>query len=146
MSADNRDLQTQSEGPDEAELLRQARELLPRVDAEPRPGFAARVAARAADERNHSFGARWLRWAIPLGALAAAAAAILIVFGPHVHRPVAVAKNDDTELLLHSSENELAMAERLELYENLTLLQNEAALEDLDVVAALHQLKPETNP
>jgi len=128
--------------PEEAELLRQARALLPAVDAEPRPGFAARVAARAVEQQVRPAGAPWWRWAFGGGALAAAAAALLLAVLPaHRAAPVELAANDRTELILRSSGGELAVAQRLELYEDLQVVQNEDALEDLDVVEALDQLE-----
>jgi hypothetical protein len=148
MSTESRDVPTGPELPSEAELLREARALLPPVDAEPRPGFAARVAARAAEQNpRRSLGATWRRWALGGGAVLAGAAALVIAALPHARpqAPALVAENDP-HALLRAPGGELAMAQRLDLYENLTLVQNEDALEEMDVVAVLHELKPEAKP
>lgn len=138
-------------GPDEAELLRTARELMPAVDAEPRPGFAARVALRATDEHAKPFGAPWWRFAFAGGTVAAAAAALMLALGPtapslvNPAQPVSVASND-THSLLRAQGADLALAQRLDLYEELSLAQNEDALDDLEVVAQLHTLHAEAKP
>ena len=41
---------------------------------------------------------------------------------------------------------ELLVAQRLELFEDLSVVQNQDALRDLDVVAQLHTLAPEGKP
>ena len=38
------------------------------------------------------------------------------------------------------------VAQRLELFEDLNVVQNQDALEDLDVVAVLHTLQPQGKP
>jgi hypothetical protein len=38
------------------------------------------------------------------------------------------------------------LAQRLDLYEDMSVVQHQEALEDLDVVAVLHQLQPEGAP
>jgi len=134
--------------PSEEELLREARALLPAVDNEPRPGFAARVAARAAEQRANKAGTRvgWLGWLLPGASLACAAALALLMFsGPRAPKPGALAKDQRVEIL-EAPKVELAMAERLELYQQLTLIENADALDELDVVAHLHQLRPEAKP
>jgi hypothetical protein len=138
-------------GADEGELLRTARELMPAVDAEPRPGFAARVALRAADEHAKPFGAPWWRFAFAGGTVAVAAAALMLALGPTTPstatsvQPVPVASND-AHSLLRAQGADLALAQRLDLYEELSLVQNEEALEDLEVVAQLHTLPAEAKP
>jgi hypothetical protein len=42
--------------------------------------------------------------------------------------------------------DELMLAQRLELYEDMSVMQNQEALEDLDVVEVLHKLQPEGQP
>jgi hypothetical protein len=147
MSVDSRDPGSRDGLPSEAELLQQARALLPPLGSEPRPGFAGRVAARAA-ERQAQRGFPWLRWALPTAALAGVAALALVVARPHAQQgPGAeLASGDRVEQILQAQPVELAMAERLELYQQLTLVQNEDALEDIDVVARLDQLKPGATP
>lgn len=109
-------------------LLREAltviRQLAPK---EPRAGFAARVALSARDLRSKGF-ATWLRWSLGGGAVAMAAALAVAISLP--------APRHNDELL----------AQRLDLYEDMTLVQNQQALEDLDVVEVLHTLQPEARP
>jgi hypothetical protein len=113
--------------PDEAELLREARAIMPPLPArEPRVGFAPMVALNARD-RRHGF-ASWLRWS--LGGLAVAGAAALAVA---IALP---APHHEDEML----------AQRLDLYQDLAVVQNQQALEDLDVVEVLHTLQPEARP
>ncbi len=113
--------------PDEASLLAEARALMaPLADREPRAGFAAMVASNARDRRGGF--ASWLRWSA--GGLAVAGAAALAVA---IAMP---APRHEDEML----------AQRLDLYEDLTVVQNQQALEDLDVVEVLHTLQPEARP
>ena len=100
----------------------------PLPPALPRLGFAARVAARATELRPRPVGAPWWRWAFG-GGLAAAAVAVLIA------RPAP-----------RANEEELMVAQRLELFEDLSVVQNQDALRDLEVVSVLHTLAPEGKP
>ncbi|HYV65761.1 MAG TPA: hypothetical protein VE964_05935 [Myxococcales bacterium] len=116
---------------DEAELLRDARSIVaPLPPAEARPGFAGRVAARAAELRPRPLGAPWWRWAFGGGLAAAAAAAAVLIARP-APRPYG---------------EELLVAQRLELFEDLNVVQNQDALQDLEVVAVLHTLTPTGKP
>ncbi|HET9753580.1 MAG TPA: zf-HC2 domain-containing protein [Myxococcales bacterium] len=110
---------------EERDLLASARELLlPLPDLEPRAGFAARVALSARDQRRSPFQS-WLRWAAGGVATAAAAAVLVAVLpGPRA-----------------GGGDELKMAQRLDLYEDLAVVQNQQALEDLEVVSVLHTLE-----
>jgi hypothetical protein len=114
--------------PDDAELLREGRAIMPPLpEREPRAGFAAMVALNARDRRP---GFRtWLRWS--LGGLAVAGAAALAVA---IALPPAPRHEDEM------------LAQRLDLYEDLAVIQNQQALEDLDVVEVLHTLQPEARP
>lgn len=114
---------------EERDLLQQAAAIVPRLpEADPPPGFALRVAARAGEVRPHPIGAPWWRWAFGGGlAVTAAAAAALLVARPATRPPT----------------EELLVAQRLDLFEDLSVVQNQDALRDLDVVAVLHTLGPE---
>jgi anti-sigma factor RsiW len=117
---------------EELDLLRAGTSIVAPLPAvEPRLGFATRVAARATEQRPRPLGAPWWRWAFGGGLAAAtvAAAALLIA------RPVTRANGD-----------ELMVAQRLELFEDLNVVQNQDALRDLEVVAVLHTLAPEGKP
>jgi len=110
---------------DEQELLASARGVidpLPQVEA--RAGFAARVALNARDRRTSPFG-QWLRWSFGGLAVAGAAAAVVAIAVP---RPAA-------------RSDEIMVAQRLDLFEDMAVMQNQEALEDLEVVAALHELE-----
>jgi anti-sigma factor RsiW len=110
---------------EERDLLLSARALLlPVPEMEPRPGFAARVALNARDLRRSPFD-RWLRWTAG-GLATAAAAAVLVAVLPGPRQP---------------GGDELKLAQRLDLYEDLAVLQNQQALEDLEVVSVLHTLE-----
>jgi anti-sigma-K factor RskA len=116
---------------EECALVQQATSIVsPLGRVEPRPGFAVRVAALAAERRPYPIGAPWWRWAIGSGLAAAAAIAVLAI-APKTRKPA-------TEDVL--------VAQRLELFEDLNVVQNQDALEDLDVVAVLHTLQPEGKP
>ena len=115
---------------DDEVLLREAREVVPTLPAlEPRAGFAASVALAARDQRlGAGSGFHWLRWAAGGLAVAGVAASALVLSRP---RPPPV---------------ELMLAQRLDLYEDMAVLQHQEALENLDVVSVLHELQPEGQP
>ncbi|HZR09345.1 MAG TPA: zf-HC2 domain-containing protein [Myxococcales bacterium] len=110
---------------EERDLLVSAREVIAPLPArEPRAGFAATVALSARDRRGDPFS-RWLRWAfggIAAASVAVAAAAVLVPARPE-----------------HG--DEVKIAQRLELFEDLGVLQNREALEDIEVVSVLHTLE-----
>jgi anti-sigma factor RsiW len=111
-------------------LLREARALVPALrSTEPRPGFAARVAHNAAAAQRSPASDLW-RWA--LGALAAAGVAAVAL-------GVLVKKPEQPSL-------DMRVAQRLDLYEDMAVMQHQQALEDLDVVAVLHTLHAEARP
>ena len=103
----------------------------PLPPGDPRPGFAGRVAAHAADARPHPLGAPWWRWAFGGGLAVAAAAAVAVL----VARPAQ-----------RTNADEVVLAQRLELFEDLNVVRNQDALRDLDVVEVLHTLQPEGKP
>ena len=110
--------------PDDEALLAEGRAVLrPLPGREPRVGFAAMVAQNAA-ARQRRFGA-WLRWSFGGLAVAGAAAAAVLLAMPS--RPT---QRDD-----------LMVAQRLDLFEDMTVVQNQQALEDLEVVSVLHKLE-----
>ena len=124
---------------EETELLRQARALLPALpESEPRPGFAQRVAARAMDEQPRPVGAPWWRWAFGGVALAGGAAAFLLMVAPAAPGP---AGGELLAQLTAQSRGEFLLAQRLDLYEDLGVVQDQEALEDIDVVSVLHELQ-----
>lgn len=112
---------------EERDLLLSARNLIaPLPPREPRTGFAAAVALDARDHRGNAF-ARWLRWAlggVAAAGVAAVAAAVLIPVHPGA-----------------PGSDEVKIAQRLDLFEDLAVLQNREALEDLEVVSVLHVLE-----
>jgi predicted anti-sigma-YlaC factor YlaD len=111
---------------EERDLLASANPLIaPLPEVEPRIGFAARVAANARDRRISPF-ARWLRWVVGGAALGTAAVAAAIVLAPRIDRL--------------GGENAV-LAQRLDLFEDLAVVQNREALEDLEVVSVLHTLE-----
>jgi anti-sigma factor RsiW len=111
---------------EEHDLLAQARLLIaPLPVKDPRPGFAVTVAAAARDKRVSPF-AQWLRWSVGGLALAGAAAVAVVMATPASPPPRG---------------EELVLAQRLELFEDMTVMQNQEALEDLDVVSELHTLE-----
>ena len=110
---------------EERDLLASARALLlPLSPMEPRAGFAARVALNARDLRRSPFD-NWLRWTVG-GVATAAAAAVLVAVLPAPRQ---------------GGGDELKLAQRLDLYEDLAVVQNQQALEDLEVVSVLHTLE-----
>ena len=117
---------------EERDLLREATALLSPIQIEPRQGFAAKVALEARKRRQLSpWGlGRW-RWA--LGGLTAACLAAAALF---VLRPQPAAEPSQ----------ELVLAQRLDLYEDMSVMQNQEALEDLEIVSVLHTLTPEAQP
>jgi len=115
---------------EERDLLREGTSIVPPLPAvEPRVGFATRAAARASELQSRPLGSPWLRWALAGGVAAAAAAAAVLIARP------ARAPGD-----------EMVVAQRLDLFEDLNVVQNQDALRDLDVVAVLHTLRPEGKP
>jgi putative zinc finger protein len=110
---------------EERDLLASALALLPPLpEAEPRAGFAVRVALDALSPRVSPLQL-WLRWTAG-GLATAAAAAVLVALLPAPRQ---------------AGGDELKLAQRLELYEDLAVLQNQQALEDLEVVSVLHTLE-----
>jgi|SRR5438445_4429149 len=119
----------------ERDLLQQARAVIqPLPEQEPRPGFAVRVAARAGELRPHPVGAPWWRWAFGGGLAAAAMAAVAVL--------IAVPRGGR----FPAGGEEMMLAQRLDLYEDLSVVQNQDALENLDVVEVLHTLQAEGKP
>jgi hypothetical protein len=117
---------------EERDLLRAGLSVVtPLPAADPRPGFAVRVAAHASDLRPRPVGAPWWRWAFGGGLAAAAVAAVAVIVAQPGTRPGA---------------DEVVLAQRLELFEDLNVVRNQDALRDLDVVAVLHTLQPEGKP
>ncbi len=115
---------------DDEALLREARKVVPPLpDFEPRAGFAASVALAARDQRlGAGFSFLPLRWAFGGLAMAGVAAGALVLLRPH------------------QPPSELLLAQRLDLYQDLAVLQHQEALEDFDVVSVLHELQPEGKP
>jgi anti-sigma factor RsiW len=110
---------------EERDLLVSARSVIaPLAPAEPRIGFAATVAFNASAGRSSPFRL-WLRWMLGGAALGTAAMAAAMVLTAHTDRV--------------GGEN--ALAQRLDLFEDLAVLQNREALEDLEIVSVLHQLE-----
>jgi anti-sigma factor RsiW len=117
---------------EEQAALVEARALLAPISAEPRPGFAARVARNATSQATEKVGASWWSWAVGGGLALASLAALFVAVGP---------------LGRHTEPSEdLRMAQRLDLYEDMSVLQHEQALEDFEVVEVLHKLQPEARP
>jgi hypothetical protein len=109
--------------PNDETLLAEGRAVMPPLpEREPRAGFAAMVASNAQERHGSSFAA-WLRWSFGGFAVAAAAAVAVLLAAP--------AQRQDDQLL----------AQRLDLFEDMTVVQNQQALEDLDVVEVLHVLE-----
>jgi anti-sigma factor RsiW len=112
---------------EERDLLVSARGLIDPLPArEPRVGFAVATALAARDRRVRPFS-RWLRWAsggVAAAGIAAAAAAVLIPAHTGALRG-----------------DEVKIAQRLDLFEDLGVLQNRDALEDIEVVSVLHTLE-----
>jgi hypothetical protein len=134
--------------PEDEALLREARRLLPALAPQvPRPGFAQRVAARAAEAQRQSWLTALLqapafRWSMSGAAVAGALALIVVARSPE---PVVRPGGEVIAQELPAGP-ELALAQRLDLYEDLSVVQDQEALEDLDVVSVLHELQPEGKP
>ena len=110
---------------DELALLREARALLRPEAFEPRAGFAASVALAARDGRRTTWA--WLRWSLG-GTALAAAAAVAVAVSPNRVQPLVASA-------------EVRVAQRLDLYEDMAVMQHQQALEDLDVVEDLQALE-----
>jgi anti-sigma factor RsiW len=120
---------------EERRLLEAGRTVLrPLPEAEPRDWFATKVAARAAQVRPRPLGAPWWRVVVGGGLVAAAVAVLALFLVPALHRPQPAPRD------------EIVLAQRLDLFEDLGIVQNEDALEDFDVVEVLHTLQPEGRP
>ena len=112
----------------ERDLLQQGVALFgPTAPVEPRVGFAVSVAMAAAEQQRRPFAAPVWRWAFGGMAGAALAAGAVLVLVPH---------KGDGVLPSH----EMLLAQRLDFYEELSVVQNRDALENLDVVEELDQL------
>jgi anti-sigma factor RsiW len=111
---------------EERDLLDSARPVIAPLDpVEPRTGFAAKVAFEAGARRTSPFRV-WLRWVLGGAALGTAAMAAAMVL---------TARSDAV-----GGENAV-LAWRLELFEDLAVVQNREALEDIEVVSVLHELE-----
>jgi anti-sigma factor RsiW len=120
---------------EERRLLEAGRTVLgPSPLAEPRDWFATKVAARAAQVRPRPLGAPWWRVAFGGGLLAGAVAALALFVVPALQRRQPAPRD------------EIVLAQRLDLFEDLGIVQNEDALEDFEVVEVLHTLQPEGRP
>jgi predicted anti-sigma-YlaC factor YlaD len=113
---------------EERDLLASALGVMrPLQDREPRAGFAATVALAARDSRRPF--AQWLRFSFGGLAMASAAAVAMLIATP-----------------VRPQSAEVQLAQRLDLFEDMSVMQNQAALEDLEVVEVLHQIAPEAHP
>ena len=120
---------------DERQLLEAGRTILRPLRAEdPRAWFATKVAARAAEGRPRPIGAPWWRVAFGGGLVAGAVAAVALIIVPALQRPQPAVRD------------EMILAQRLDLFEDLGIVQNQDALEDFEVVEVLHTLQPEGRP
>ena len=108
--------------------------LWPQPAEDPRPWFATKVAARAAEIRPRPVGAPWWRVAFGGGLLAGAMAAVALIVVPLVQRSQP------------GPRDEMILAQRLDLFEDFGIVQNQEALEDFEVVEVLHTLQPEGRP
>jgi len=120
---------------EERRLLEASRDVVqPGPAVEARPWFATKVAARAAELRPRPVGAPWWRLAFGGGLAAGALAALALVAVPALqkHEP--------------APREEMILAQRLDLFEDLGIVQNQEALEDFEVVEVLHTLGPEGRP
>jgi anti-sigma factor RsiW len=119
---------------EERRLLEASRAVLRPLQAgDPRPWFATKVAARAAEIRPRPVGAPWWRVAFGGGLLAAAVAAVVLVVVPVPRQQP-------------PPRDEMVLAQRLDLFEDLGIVQNQDALEEFEVVEVLHTLQPEGRP
>jgi len=120
---------------EECHLLQASRAVLwPQPAEDPRPWFATKVAARAAEIRPRPVGAPWWRVAFGGGLLAGAMAAVALIVVPLVQRSQP------------GPRDEMILAQRLDLFEDFGIVQNQEALEDFEVVEVLHTLQPEGRP
>jgi anti-sigma factor RsiW len=120
---------------EERQLLQASRTVLRPLEAgDPRPWFATRVAARAAEVRPRPFGAPWWRVALGGGLVAGAVAALALIVVPVLQKSQSAPRD------------EMVLAQRLDLFEDLGIVQNQEALEDFEVVEVLHTLQPEGRP
>ncbi len=111
----------------ERDLLRDGKALLGKLpDREPRSGFAFQVALAASEQRAARPALSW-RWALSGLAGAAVAAGVVMAVLP--------------KQAVEGGSHELLLAQRLELYEDLSVMQNREALENLDVVEQLDKLE-----
>jgi predicted anti-sigma-YlaC factor YlaD len=94
---------------------------------EPRAGFAATVALAARDSRKPFL--QWVRYSLGGLAVAGAAVAAVVIAAP-----------------ARQHSDEVQLAQRLDLFEDMSVMQNQQALEDLEVVEVLHKLVPEAHP
>jgi len=120
---------------EERRLLEASRDVVqPGPAVEARPWLATKVAARAAELRPRPVGAPWWRLAFGGGLAAGALAALALVAVPALqkHEP--------------APREEMILAQRLDLFEDLGIVQNQEALEDFEVVEVLHTLGPEGRP
>jgi anti-sigma factor RsiW len=119
---------------EERRLLEASRAVLRPLQAgDARPWFATKVAARAAEIRPRPVGAPWWRVAFGGGLLAAAVAAVVLVVVPVPRQQP-------------PPRDEMVLAQRLDLFEDLGIVQNQDALEEFEVVEVLHTLQPEGRP
>jgi anti-sigma factor RsiW len=119
---------------EERRLLEASRAVLrPLPAGDPRPWFATKLAARAAEIRPRPVGAPWWRVAFGGGLLAAAVAAVVLVVVPVPRQQP-------------PPRDEMVLAQRLDLFEDLGIVQNQDALEEFEVVEVLHTLQPEGRP
>jgi len=120
---------------EERQLVEASRMVLQPLRAgDPRPWFATKVAARAAEVRPRPIGAPWWRVAFGGGLVAGAVAAAALIIVPALQRPQPAVRD------------EMILAQRLDLFEDLGIVQNQDALEDFEVVEVLHTLQPEGRP
>jgi hypothetical protein len=78
-------------------------------------------------------GAPWWRAAFGGGLLAAAVVAVVLVVVPVPRQQP-------------PPRDEMVLAQRLDLFEDLGIVQNQDALEEFEVVEVLHTLQPEGRP
>ncbi len=115
-------------------------EVLPALDdsIEPSVDFAARFEARlrqlrqaAADKREQGWLQKIAAWGRPRQLAAAGALALLIAIGVYSRRPAAV------DLELFAPENDLRIAEKLPLLEDMAVINHLDLLEDFETIENL---------